>query len=186
MNHIILISGFRQHNDEFHGVQKLAERLRRFRSPETSVSLHEWNEDFRKLARQISMLNARPRVNIASFSWGCGRGAVSLCSELLDCGIKVEHISLCDPVFYSRWFPWMAYLKWYRPKIDVPPNVREVHSFVQSYVRPCGFELHATSKATFIHDPITLGDVPHTYADESADWHSNVIKHAGRLVKQVE
>lgn len=191
----ILGSGFLQDQTSYHGMLDLRENM----MPEFShgatnrVMLLPWNADWKRFALELAIvlrINAlKPLINAAGFSYG-GTGILRLCHALEPLGIKVDTLTLCDPVTHPWYWPTplpaitsMLSRDWaYRLK--VPSNVREVWSFYQQNNRPQGHRLKC-SEPTIEHDPVKVDRI-HTRMDDFDGFHERVIANARSLKAKQE
>jgi len=145
---IFCISGFRQHEGEMTGMQRLWLKLAPYRSSRRMVSLREWDADWGEVANLTALCSANgdTKVHVFGYSWGGGYGAIRLAEELKYRGIKVQGMVLSDPVWYglgliAKLITWRT--DW--PKIIVPANVERVKTFFQRENRPRAHAVVAAS-----------------------------------------
>jgi len=116
-------------------------------------------------------------VNVYAYSWGGGRGFISLARALKKRGVEIRLAVLCDPV-YSSWFsplrPVLAFNPW--AKITIPSNVNHVNSVHQTQNHPRGHRIVAADRSkTVIHGRV-LVNRNHAYIDESTQFRDMVIE----------
>jgi len=174
----ICISGFRQHEQEPTGMQRLWVKLGDLRSPSTIVMLREWNSDWRSLAELIAQMfdygfgSAPPDIYVYAYSWGAGYGLPTLARYLLPSGLEIKHAVLADPVYRSRLvsFRWLAMTKW--GDVEIPENVRRVWWTRQTIDWPRGHELVAVNpRKTRIDKPLVVNR-GHLFMDEDPIFHN--------------
>lgn len=180
----IIISGFTQHEAKISGMTKLWLELGKFRSPETTIALREWNACWESVAEAIWWSSLTPEelnVNIYAYSWGAGWGFVNLARHLRNRGININTAVLSDPVYRHKYWAgqWRALVPW--STVTVPANVKEVHWFRQHQNLPAGHNLVAAdSNLTKINLPVVL-TVTHPYMDDSYSFHSRALRSAEEL-----
>ena len=183
----VVIGGFTQKSNRWHGCLKLNERLVSELSLGTynRVWYHRWCDDWSKIAEHIWVLSERydddAQVCIYAYSWGAGWGAMQFAKALKKCGVDVVIMVLSDPIFrHPRiCLRWLALTKSWRA-IKVPSNVREIYHFYQREDRPEGHALSPENGSTVIHSGIRLRWV-HTKMDDAPEWHGRSMKEAIRI-----
>lgn len=169
----VAISGFRQAEDRPNGMLRLwLDTLRPLQRGWVFARYAPWNHDWRGLARLIQHTShGAAKVAIYGYSYGAGWGAIRLAEALGALGIGVEHAVLCDPIHRYAFWPanWRA-VRWFagRQKVTIPPNVRQVVSFIQrSDPLLWGHEVVAADpRATEIAKPIVIPGVRHDAMDD--------------------
>lgn len=182
----VVISGFTQTLGHSNGVQSVwgAIRLAVPDCREADCLLLPWNANWPEIAEfiwQFRPADRPPRITVEAYSWGGGWGFPCLARELGKRGIDIEHAVLCDAVYRSPWrlLAWRSLTR--RPKIVVPPNVREVSWFYQRTGLPMGHQVVAAdSQATKIHDGVELPGVTHHYMDDQPAWRRKCLQVAGQ------
>lgn len=180
----LVISGFTQHEGRMHGCLRLAQELRALSSPQTFVGLREWDSNWERIAEHMQLVsdwNDRdPVIRLYAYSWGCGNGVVQLAEQLAMRGLKIQHVVMADPVYYSRLPLWLArgigVLR--RGTVDVPANIQRVSWLRQFKNIPGGCDLRAVGDATAIEAPIEL-QIPHEQVDDAEAFHALALKVAG-------
>lgn len=182
---VAVIGGFTQETGEANGLNRLWKRLGKFRSPSVCITPHAWNDRWGNLAELIFTANngdPPPRVVIAGYSYGGGKGAPRLCNELRRRGVNVSQLVLSDPVCTPAL--WRSY------PILIPDNVRVVHSYFQRSRRSLfGWSdwvqghpvIPEDRRRTVVHQ-FQLMRLTHTYMDDSQRFHDAVERAvAGEL-----
>ena len=178
--------GFTQDTSRESGMEKLWRKLRGTLCLDTHCLVHPqtWDADFEALAEFIYR-NGGPltTVNIYGYSWGAGRGAVSLAEALNKRGIQVPRVVLSDPVYHSwfRLYRGMFHASM-NPPIILPANVWHVDSFYQRQNTPQGTTIVLRNKAGQQTDPVKL-NMTHAYMDDAEEFHARVLEVATRTVK---
>ena len=183
---IIPIMGFRQSVAAQTGMEKLWQKLRRYSTERTSIMPPmRWDEPMEPWAEFISRMSPSepPLIFVASYSWGCGQGFITLAKALQARGMDIHHAFLCDPVYRSTWMP-----TWLRlnplsltgiPTITVPGNVRRVSWVYQQVDKPAGHRLVGERGSSTIIEPGLQLHVPHRDMDESDEYHAMVLDQIG-------
>lgn len=181
-NRIICITGFRQHEYEMTGLERIWMALRTNENPETRVSIVEWDTNWKYFARHI--LRTGPKditefdVRVIAYSWGCGYGFLELAELLGYEGVKITKAALCDPVYYSRnGAIWRAVASPVLnrivgpPKVVLPYNVEYCEYVRQRNSLPSGHEV-VTKKnsSTKVKDMGWLDDYDHISIDNSSEF----------------
>ena len=177
---IIVIPGFMQSRGTPNGMVALWRKLHHaYAGPDTVVSLHLWNSNWRDVAEWIWRL--RPNkgqldIVIAGYSWG-GYSAVLLARQLKKRGIQVRSMILSDPV-YRHWYwlgQWRAF--WPQSRIRLPSKVGCVAVFRQETNLPSGhFFTDETNKipvTTFLIDGVV-----HQFMDDLPQFHNLTMMEA--------
>ncbi|MEW4451286.1 hypothetical protein AB1L30_01245 [Bremerella sp. JC817] len=189
------ISGFTQSVGKWNGILDLTEKLREqfCDGVRSRIHYYPWNANFAEVAEYYWALGdkygVRPILGIYAYSWGAGRGAMTLARQLNRRGLVVRVMVLADPVYHHPFAPWRAFRTWClpivgEPVIRVPDNVREVYSFHQVQNRPGGHKLISAGRAggAFIH-PRVLLRYDHQYMDNAPEFHNLVLEEARKLCK---
>lgn len=180
-NWICCISGFLQSKGQDNGTFKLWKKLGVYRSPNTAVSLHEWNSDFSEIAAIIEKSGVQ-NVLIFAYSWGAGNGAKRLSVELLKKGINVKNMVLSDPVYRSPlWiFSWQALLN--IRSITYPRNVWNIDYFVQQNIPPKGHTVKIEDKTI---EPVILNST-HLLMDDHEEYHNKCLEVTQNVLNNAE
>lgn len=197
----ICISGFTQSEATENGVLDLAEKLCRFRSPETSVRYQRWCDDFaavaehifavtRNLRRESGDESFRPTILIFAYSYGGGYGAVKLVSELCKRGLLVNAVVLSDPVWrlrlpllgrFGRWIEALASpiaLTIIGKVKFKAQSIGSIDWFFQRQNRPCGRE--PICAGARILRGVQLQAV-HAYMDDAPEFHAKCFEVAEKF-----
>ncbi|MEM0964806.1 MAG: hypothetical protein AAGJ81_01475 [Verrucomicrobiota bacterium] len=182
---ILCISGFTETIGEHTGTARLWKQLRKLSSPETSVQLFEWDENWRKKAAFIAE-HSDPdvRILVCAYSWGAGYGFRKLARHLQHYDIAIETAVLCDPIYRSRtlFLRWLAFVPGL--PIRIPTNVREVFYFFQRKDRLLrGHHPKAVSLGTWIRPGVEI-DRNHSGIDEHQKYHTLAHGEALRILNQ--
>ena len=184
----VIISGFSQGRNRWHGTLKLNEELIEEigNGIETRIWLQHWKSDWRSIAEHVWLIgqNYKEEVQVCiyAYSWGAGYGAMQFAKYLDKSNIKVRVMVLSDPVYRNPrlLLRWLAFVP--GMKIKVPKNVEEVFSYYQRMNKPQGHELLAKG-STKIHSPIKLNYI-HSKMDEAPSFHGMCLKQAKRVSKK--
>jgi pimeloyl-ACP methyl ester carboxylesterase len=154
-------------------MEKLWRRLRDFSTPDRIISTPlRWRADMKEHAAFLER-NGVKRAIIAGYSWGAGVGAIALAKRLMELGVDVRLMCLCDPVwrgkFLPSWIPFNPLAMTGIPKIKIPKGVKRVVWARQENNRPKGHELIGDTVET----PLVIPTL-HQFIDDHPDW----LKHA--------
>lgn len=189
------ISGFTQNVGKWNGILDLTEKLREqfCDGVRSRVHYYPWHANFAHVAEYYFALGekygTRPILGVYAYSWGAGRGAMTLARQLKRRGMLVRVMVLSDPVYHHAFAPWRALRAWCLPIIGeqvirVPDNVKEVYHFHQNQNRPGGHKLISGGQAggAFIH-PRQLLAYDHQYMDNAPEFHALALEEAAKLCK---
>lgn len=178
----VVISGFTQGLGQPNGAQLLWSMLRgAHQNGRAVVELFPWNADWSHVAEWIWRFRPLERpvqVFVYAYSWGGGWGFPRLARELGKRAIEIQTAVLSDAVYRHplRSLAWLSLCR--RPRIAVPPNVREVHWFFQRKNKPAGHQVVAAdAKRTKIHDGRQAW-ATHHYMDDLPAWYQTAIEVA--------
>lgn len=188
----ICISGFLQSESRCHGILKLAEAFHAegLNGDTERVLYRPWNADWSAVAEHLWLLGESRKtdiqINIYSYSWGVGWGAVELSKELLKRGLVVNNLVASDgvyrhPLLLMRWTSLLSRDASFSPVIRIPANVLEVHPLHQKQNRPQGHKIVSGRGCTaVIHDSIECM-ATHQYMDDSPEFHALSLQIAREL-----
>lgn len=161
-------------------------------SESVEVCLKTWNDDFAQLAELIFVEaqlaeELRPKIVLAGYSWGGGRGVITLAKELRRRGLGIQRVDLCDAVYFSPYPLWVCRaLGAFRDQqvIRIPPNVRHVTFGRQTQSEPNGHPVVAkNTRRTTIEEEYTI-NADHIWADDDHQWHERVCRSAAKVIGQ--
>lgn len=190
----IVISGFAQRRGTLNGMVTIWKDLIDIvqSKPSARVELLLWNDNIADMAELIKRTSPdleMPIVNIYGYSWG-GQTAVNLAKELRRRSIKVNHLTLSDPVYRASRFLMFFWLLQWRSfwdsfKINVPDNVIRATAFYQRSNYPRGHFLQANNPGlTEIDEPVIL-NTDHCWMDNQDEFRK-ACRQAARNIKTFE
>lgn len=190
----IVISGFQQRRGKLNGMVTIWRDLIDIvqSKPSARVELLLWSDSVSEMAEQIKLLSPElemPIVNIYGYSWG-GQSAVNLAKELRRRSIKVNRLTLSDPVYRASRFlmffwllQWRAF--WDSYTITVPDNVLRATAFYQRSNYPRGHLLKAANPGlTEIDEPVIV-NTDHCWMDQNDDFRT-ACRNAAWSIKRTE
>jgi hypothetical protein len=175
---IVCIAGFAQRRNAATGIERVWQHLHSAvkRPHSTVVDLLRWSDDMDSYVGhclRTGPLDHRDLViDVVAYSWGVGKGALSLADALLQQGLGIRRLISCDGVYYSPWLPGRALINHlFAPQIVIPDNVQRVDYLRQSRTKPAGHAITPANRVrTEVYDrtPPGLGSsLSHTSIDNS-------------------
>ena len=178
---VILCSGFLQDEGQLTGMVSLWRKIAvACHDEQTVVELRPWHtskQSWGELAEKIWRFRPsgqRPRVVIATYSWGVN-GGLTLARELLKRGITVNNFVSSDGVYRHGYFlgQWRALVPWSR--IKVPRNVQVLDCYRQTNNLPKGHLFVAESDYSTVKDCVVI-DRTHQYMDDAEEFHAKAVR----------
>lgn len=182
MNWIYFASGFRESRAKESGTKSTFEAVRsKHQSQDCCVIYNEYNDEPKKWASDLaSQWQDGDKLIVYGYSWGAGRWVRKFLWELyrLNPGIKVNHLILVDPVYYSRFFVlrWMAVGDW--AKIKLPRIVNKCTVFYQRIDEPNASRIEI---AGGLKPQWSLLNYPHTQIDDSLEVRQFVLSAVDKI-----
>ena len=170
MNWVYFASGFRESRGTTSGTKELFRAIRdEYQSEYCCIFYNEYNDEPKKWAQDLaSQWQDGDNLVVYGYSWGAGRWVRKFLWELyrLNPKIKVNHLILIDPVYYSKW-PWMRWRAigdW--AVIKLPDNILNSRVFYQRIDEPNASRVKI---AGGLQPNWSMLDYPHTKIDDSPE-----------------
>ena len=153
------------------------------------VRARRHNENWKAIALNYHMLRRKypepePFVIVVNaYSYGVGHGLTRFARQLNRYGLRINHATLCDGVYY-HWHP----LGWWRAlignsRVQIPNNVDQFYAFYQRKNIPQGRQPMFNEVTTK-----RLGweelHVEHQWMDDEIQWHNYCIKTVKELARR--
>lgn len=170
MNWMYFASGFRESRGATSGTKEIFKEVRKmYQGSGCCVIYNEYNDKPKKWAEDLaSQWEEGDKLIVYGYSWGAGRWVRKFLWRLykLNPEIRVNHLILVDPVYYSKW-PWMRWRAigdW--ATIRLPGNVFKPTVFYQRIDEPNAskIKIDGDSQPQWL-----MLDYPHTEIDDSPE-----------------